>query len=240
MLGWLAATLLSAPAPAAECETVSFRDVIDVEAPAVIVLGERHGHQPDLRRAGRVVSRLARTAPVQVGIEAVHQRYQPVLDAFAAGRADASDLPELMDWEGSWGFRWRPYQPVVTAAVDGATVRAAGLDLGPMPEDAQVPIPPAYFDILRDAMAGHEMDPSMASGFVAAMAWRDHRIAALSAEGWSGEGYLVIVTGRGHVEGGKGVNWQVQRMVDAPVHSFVLAKGPNPPCHPGDKLWTWP
>jgi hypothetical protein len=47
----------------------------------------------------------------------------------------------------------------------------------------------------------------------------------------------VIVTGRGHVEGGKGVPWQVgQLLPDARVESFVLAWG-QAPCHPGDQAY---
>ena len=92
-------------------------------------------------------------------------------------------------------------------------------------------------DGLRDAMAGHEMPLDMEERFVRSMAWRDYKIASLAATSWDQKGYLVIVTGRGHVEGGKGVNWQVSQLVDVPVHSFVLAWGKEPPCYPGDQVW---
>lgn len=229
----LLATAWAAP----RCEVVGFHDITSVPAPAVIVLGERHGHRFDLGRATRVVRKLARSGePVRVGLEAVHESQQSVLDAFAEGRIDAPDLPELMAWDDTWGFRWGPYEPLVTAAIDGVTVRAAGLDLGPRPAERMIPIPPRYMDLLRGALGGHELPIGMESRFVQSMAWRDHRITELSLQGWDGTGYVVIVTGRGHVEGGKGATWQAARLTTAPVHGFALAWA-DAPCHAGDKVW---
>lgn len=220
-----------------ECQLVGFRDIVDVEAPAVIVLGERHGFQPDLARAMHVVRTLDKKAGVTVALEAVHSRYQPLLDQYAKGDMPSADLPELMKWTESWGFHWAPYAPLVTAADIGAAVVGAGLDLGPRPEDRSVPLPPRYLDVLAPAMGGHEIPPEKESEFIQAMAWRDYRIAELAIEGWSGQGYLVIVTGRGHVEGGKGVAWQAARMTQAPVSAYVLKPGPDAPCWPEDRLW---
>lgn len=235
---WMLMLALSAQAGRLDgCEVLRFRDVVDVEAPAVLVLGERHGHQPDLRRAMRVVAHLAKRDRVTVALEAVHHERQPVLDKFAAGRLEVSDLPGLLDWDDMWGFRWRPYENLVSAAVIEVDVVAAGLTLGPKPEDETVTVPPRYLDVLRPAMGGHEVPADMEQRFVESMTWRDTGIARAAAEGWNGQGYLVVVTGRGHVEGGKGVNWQLQRRVSAPVHSVVLAPGGEPPCWDGDRVW---
>lgn len=229
--------LLAGIAAASECEFVSFKDVVDVEGPTVLVLGERHGHQPDLRRAMRVVDTLARTQPVTLAIEAVHHEQQPVLDAFARGDSRASDLPELMDWDTMWGFRWRPYEPLVTASLVGVKVVAAGLDLGPKPDDAEVNLPSNYMDILRPALAGHDMPLESEQRFVTSMAWRDFGIARAAIEHWDGRGVLVVLTGRGHVEGGKGVTFQAGQLTDAKIQSVVLARGGAPPCWPGDRIW---
>ena len=56
-------------------------------------------------------------------------------------------------------------------------------------------------------------------------------------DGWNGEGYLVVVTNRTRVEGGKGVPWQIDMELEQPVHSFVLAWGVEPPCYAGDQVW---
>lgn len=230
---WLIAAALAQDS----CSYVGMADITSVPAPAVIVLGERHGFQPDLGRATRVARALQRSAPVTVALEAVHSRYQPILDDFARGKMEPSDLPALTSWEESWGFPYAPYEALVTGSRKGMKVVAAGLDLGPRPEDQAVPLPPRYMDVLKPAMAGHELPPESEGRFIQSMAWRDYRIAELALRGWSGQGYLVIVTGRGHVEGGKGVAWQAQRMTQVPVHGYVLKAGAEPPCWPGDQLW---
>lgn len=232
MWWWLAAALAQDA-----CTYVGMSDITSVSAPAVIVLGERHGFQPDLGRASRVAHALQRRGPVTVALEAVHARFQPILDDFARGRMEPSDLPELMSWEDSWGFPYAPYQPLVTGSRAGMKVVAAGLDLGPRPDDQPVPLPPRYMEILRPAMGDHTIPPESEGRFVQAMAWRDYRIAEIALSAWSGQGYLVIVTGRGHVEGGKGVAWQAQRMTQVPVQGYVLKAGPDAPCWPGDQLW---
>lgn len=235
---WLALWIAGAWAQGA-CSYVGFADVVAPAAPAVIVLGERHGYQPDLGRAGKVVRALSERAPVRVALEAVHHKYQGVLDAFAHGQIDVSDLPARLEWTDSWGFAYRPYAALVEAAerLPNATVIGAGLDLGPKPDDANVPLPSRYMDLLRPAMGGHPIPLEQEGSFVQAMAWRDYGIASAALQGWDGQGYLVILTGRGHVEGGKGVAWQAGHLTQVPVSAFVLAPGKEPPCLSGDQLW---
>lgn len=222
---------------AGECTEIGLTDVLAVEPPAVVVLGERHGTQPDLARATRIVRKLHEQAPVTLALEAVHEDMQGVLDDWAETPGDPEELPAALDWEERWGFDWRPYARLVTSSLQGVRVLAAGTTLGPAPEDVRYPIPSGYMNILRDAMAGHEMPLDMEERFLRSMAWRDYKIATLATGPWDGQGYLVILTGRGHVEGGKGTNWQAMQSTDAPVHSFVLAWGKEPPCYRGDQVW---
>jgi hypothetical protein len=230
--------LLIGAAWAGTCETIGFTDVVEVAAPAVIVLGERHGTQPDLARATRVVNTLATNGKVTLALEAVHTKYQPVLDAYASGSMEPEELRTQLEWEQSWGFPWAPYERLVTAAAQGIRVVAAGVTLGPAPADApDFPVPAGYYALLSGAMAGHEVPVEKQGDFVRSMAWRDYAITDAAIDAWDGEGYLVVLTGRGHVEGGKGVTWQADQRVEAPVYGFVLAWGGEPPCHPGDKVW---
>jgi hypothetical protein len=69
------------------------------------------------------------------------------------------------------------------------------------------------------------------------MAWRDYALAQGAIASWDGKGYLVVVVGRMHVEGSKGVAWQARQLTGAPISAYVLVPGPNPPCHEGDLLW---
>lgn len=234
LLPWLLSTALAAE-PA--CTYVKLDDIVDRPAPAVVVLGERHGSRKDLGRALAVARRLKARGKVTVALEAVHRSHQGVLDAFAAGKVDADALEAELDWDRSWGFAYRAYEPLVTASEEDMKVVGVGVDLGPKPDDVQIPLPPRYVDLLRPAMGGHEVPLDQEQHFVEAMAWRDHALAKAALDAWDGEGFLVLVVGRGHVEGGKGTVWQAQRLTEAPVEGFVLAPGVDPPCHPGDRLW---
>ena len=229
----LTALGLASPGP---CDVIGGTDVLAVDPPAILVLGERHGTQPDLWRANRVVRRLSRRGSVTLAIEAVHTRYQPVLDRYARGEVDATALPAQLEWESSWGFPWGPYASLVTAARRGVHVVAAGLDLGPAPTEGTFGIPEGYASILEDSMADHPVPKGLEDGFVRSMAWRDYSIATNAVHGWDGQGYLVILTGRGHVEGGKGVAWQAQALSHANVASFLLAWA-HPACYAGDRVW---
>ena len=81
------------------------------------------------------------------------------------------------------------------------------------------------------------MPVALESDFVEAMAWRDHRLAKNALAGWNGEGTLVVLVDRFHVEGGKGVSWQLQRMTDVPVRVLLLSDG-GATCQAGESLLT--
>ncbi|MEZ4317313.1 MAG: ChaN family lipoprotein [Myxococcota bacterium] len=218
--------LLSA-ALAAGCEQTTLSDLAALEAPAVLVLGERKGTQPDLGRAARLITRLRGTGePVTVALEAIPTEKQAVLDRYATGEMQSLDLPGLLDWSATNGFPWESYQRLATEAAWGSEVLAVGVPIEAKPTDTPVPIPPGYIAILQDGMAGHFMPVALESRFVQLVTWYDHRIARASVEGWKGEGYLVIVADRTHVEGGKGIGWQAQRITDKPV-TTVLLSGPG-------------
>lgn len=227
---WFALSASAADA----CTPVGLGRALSEPAPAVLVLGERKGTQPDLARAERVVRRLARKGAVTLALESVHRAQQPVLDRYARGELAPSDLPGLLGWKSHWGFDWAPYQDLVTAAVDGVTVAAVGLDVEARPpEDAEVQVPPGYTHVLHDAMGQHAMPPRLSMDFASWMAWRDRSIAEAALQAWNGEGYLVILADRLHVEGGKGIAWQAERLTEVPVRALLLAD--EGACYPGDR-----
>ncbi len=221
------------------CAEVPLDELLEVPAPAVFVLGERHGEKTDLRRAHTLVQALARQAPVRVALEALHEEHQSTIDAFAQGAIGRRALRRALDWRESWGYPYRPYKPLLHLAREGVEVVAAGLDLGPKPEGRTIPIPEGYADFLFAAMGahGHDMPEHVRERFPTSMAWRDFRIAELASAGWDQQGYLVVVTGKGHVEGGRGTNWQLAKQLDVPIHSVILAHE-DALCHPGDRVWA--
>lgn len=223
----------------AACETIGQGDVMAVTPPAIVVLGDRHGVVPDSARATRIVRAFARRAPTTLALEAIPADRQPVLDRFAAGELYIDQMHEALDWEriGSWPFL--PYGRLLEMTwEEQVPVVAAGLSLGLPPEEAEYPVPGGYMSVLRDALGEGEMPLSSQADFVRTLAWRDYSIAERAVSGWSGEGYLVILADRLHVEGGKGVPWQAGLLSRAPVHAFLLAWAHDPPCFPGDRVWA--
>ncbi len=227
---------LVALAAAQDCEKVSFGDIVEPEAPAVIVLGERKGHQPDLKRAWKVVAKLSKRGPVTLALESVHREAQEVLDKYERGGLDPVDLPDLIGWLPYWDFPWEPYEKLVTSSLIGVHVVAAGLDLGPRPDHERVPLPPGYVNLLVDALGDHPVAVELEGDFVEAVAWRDHAVARIAIEQWDRKGYLVILADRFHVEGGLGVQWQAQRLVQLPVSSALLVSADSP-CYRDDRVW---
>lgn len=231
-LGALAQT----PGMVPTCERVSLADVADVTAPAVIVLGERKGVWPDLIRAERLVRKLKATGPVTLAIEAVRAEQQPVIDQLSAGTIGLADVPGLTNWTQTWGAPYEGYTGLFDLSRDGVKVRAIGVPVQLRPDDAVVPLPPAYLHILLDAVGEHAVPVDLEPTFLQTMAWRDHRLAANAIEAWDGNGVLVILADRLHVEGGKGVSWQAQQLTEHPVGAALLADA-RTPCYAGDRIW---
>ena len=221
------------------CEEIELVELAGQDAPAVVILGERHGEKGDMKRARSVVEALAEKGPVTLAMEAIHEKNQPVIERYAAGEIKRGKLEDELNWSKTWGFKWGAYKKLVAASDDGVRVVAAGLDLGPKPEEQELELPDGYHDFLMEAMegSGHEMSDEIKARFATSMAWRDFRIAELAVDGWDRQGYLVILVGRGHVEGSMGTNWQVAKLVDAPVISAVLDHG-DARCLAGDRVWA--
>ena len=230
--------LIAAAALAHDCVEADVDALATLQAPAVIVLGERHGEKGDMKRAQHLVERLMERGSVTLAVEAVHEKNQGTLDRYAAGEVKTGKLPRELHWDDTWGFAWKPYKKLVTGSRRGWAVVAAGLDLGPKPDEREVPLPEGYAERMMKAIEAHAhlMKPEVRERFPVSMAWRDFRIGELALEGWSGEGYLVVLTGRGHVEGGQGTNWQLAQLTDAPVHSVVLDHD-GAQCLDGDRVW---
>lgn len=225
-------------AAAHTCEDISLEEVVAQAGPAVVVLGERHGSKVDMKRALQVVRALSEKGPVTLAMEAVHESNAGTIEAFAAGEFGAGKLPSKLHWKDTWGHDYKPYKKLLLSSRDGVKIVAAGLELGPKPDDREVPIPDGYKAFMADSIRGHAhaMSDEIRERFHISMAWRDFRIGELAAEGWDGQGYLVVLTGKGHVEGGMGTNWQLAEMVDAPISSVVLHHD-GARCLDGDRVW---
>jgi len=219
------------------CEKVGMSDVIAIPAPAILVLGERHGSQPDIGRARKVIKYLREEAPVTVALEAVPETHQTVLQNYADGQLSIEALPQELEWEKHWGFPFSAYKGVFSGALYGDRLIAAGPVGSTPPRSATFPVPTGYLSVLASAMSGHEVPPEWQKTFVRSVTWQDWEIADNALSSWNGEGYLVVLASRVRVEGGKGVGWQLQQRAQVPVRSVVLAWAESP-CFAGDWVWT--
>jgi uncharacterized iron-regulated protein len=230
---WLT-TLASAQAPT--CELVGMKDLASIAAPAVLVLGERKGMWPDLIRAERLLHALKREHPVTLAIQAVHPDKQPVLDRYVDGNTALGDLPDLLAFSTHWAHPWTSYQTLISTGETGVDLVALGHEPELRPPEQELPLPPGYVHVMLDAIGEHALPVDLEPRFVQTVAWSDHRMAKTAIEAWDGQGYLVILADRMHVEGGLGISWQASRLTEASVHSVLLANAQTP-CYAGDKVW---
>jgi hypothetical protein len=230
--------LALATAWAGTCTEIDAGDILAVTPPAVIVLGERPGVARDGRRARRVVRKLNAIAPTTLAIEVIDETLQPTLDRYSRGEIPTERLDVQLEWEQRVGLPYSAYSPVLTSAVDGVKVVGIGSDTWNPPEDMNVPVSPAYLEVLRDTMGTGFMPRAAEGPFLRFVSWRDHELARRSLEAWNGSGYLVILSHRSRIEGGYGIPFQLHGLTDANIDSFVLAWGGEPPCYDGDKVWS--
>lgn len=239
-LGMLNLLLWSVVASAAPCEAVGVGDLLAVRGPAVVVLGERRGSQPDLARAARLVRRLADRGPVTLALDAVPASGQRALDALADGELDANSLRDALAWDVATR-PFEPYQPLLGASRWGVDVLAAGFEGAAAPTGRRFPIPEGYAAALHDAMGEHPVSPELQDRFERGLAWQDNRTAQLAQQGWQREGVLVVIADRARVEGGLGVSWQLEALLPGvPVQRVLLDDGGDPVCAVGDQVWMTP
>lgn len=231
LLSLIAGSALAQPT----CTPVGMSDIVDVQAPAVLVLGSRRGTQPDLWRARRVVEALEdRGESVTLALDVIHRRHQSTLEQYVRGQLPAEALPQALSWAGDVGFSYDPYEPLVRPT--HRPLVAIGLDPEDAPTEGPVQVALEYQDVLRDAMAGAEVPPSRQEDFLQWVAGQDRDLATAALEAWGGQGILVIVADRVRVEGGVGLPAQLELYAEVPVHAALLAWA-RTPCFPGDRVW---
>jgi len=221
------------------CETISLSDIAAVPEPAIIVLGERRGAQPDLARARRVLSRLQRDADggVMLATDLVHHKYQKHLNAYTSGQTDLSTLEESLEWSNHSATSFTPYGQLFRLAEKGLQLRAVGTEwIGP-PENVHPPVPGVYPSLVSSAVPEDNLPFGLDSRIAETMAYWDYQVAMRAVNEWDGRGYLVILTDRARTEGGGGVPWQLAQSDTHQVYAFLLAWA-EPYCEEGDNVWA--
>jgi hypothetical protein len=232
---WLILSLIPVSVAQDACEKVSVGELAKVNVPSVLVLGERKGTQPDLVRAAKVVKALQKSGPVTLALQAVDRGQQSVLDQLTTGALSTEGLEEALGFHEAWGAPITGYLPLFALADDGVRLVAIGGPVEPRAEDDPLPLPPGYIHVLGDAMGEAMMPVELEPRFIQRVAWIDHTLATRALSAWDEQGTLVILADRLHVEGGKGISWQAQRLTEVRVHQAVLAWS-DTPCYPDDRL----
>ena len=224
---------LSLSASAQECELTSLGRLAKEPSPAVFVLGERKGTAPDQKRALKLVKKLRNNGPVTLALQAVPASSQSVLDAWEQGQVLDEQLGSKLGIYTHYGHAPDRHDALVRAKQLGVEVVAVGVAPEQPPEGVIAPQPPAYIHVLGPPMGASPVPVELEARYLAMVAWSDHRIAKQAIDAWNGQGSLVILADRLHVEGDKGVSWQASLMTEAPVHT-VLLKRSDSPCYTGD------
>jgi len=226
--------VIAAAAAQQTCAPTTIGTLAQEPRPVVIVAGARKGSSTDAGRAWRLVKRLAAQGPVTVALEPVHRDQQAALDQWGQGHLPDEGLADRLGVADHWGFAADPFLRLITAHKSvGATVVAIGATPAVPARDELIPQPPAYMHVLADTMSGAPIPVELEGRFMAMVARHDHLLATAAIQSWSGDGALVIVADRLHVEGGKGVSWQAGLLQSAPVHNVLLARS-DTPCFTGD------
>ena len=148
------------------CETISLSDIAAVPAPAIIVLGERRGAQPDPYRARRVLKRLQRDDqnPVMLATDIVHHKFQNALTQFERGDSDLKTLETGLAWQEHSATSFSPYGQLFKLAESGVKLRAVGSDLNGPPEKMTPPVPAVYTSLISSAIPENDLVALVASG----------------------------------------------------------------------------
>ncbi len=216
-------------------ETAAERAYWDQLAPArVIYIGETHNNNTDHEYQLDVLKGLhARGVRFTVGWEMFDLSQQGLLDAWNGRHLSTDALLQKTDFQNHWGslsvlyekiLRWTLVEEVPSLALNAPAALSHKLAQGvPLDEGDRALLPTGFqplaggYEHFSDQLAGSPHGgASLENLYKAQLLW-EQTIAARIVEYLSGhpDGKLVVLIGRGHVEGGYGVPAFVSQKTDA-------------------------
>jgi len=212
----------------------------------VVLLGETHDRAGDHRWQALAIAGLAALRPrLVVGLEMLPRGADPALGDWTAGRMGWAQFLEASRWAEIWGFDPALYRPILELCRDlrlpmrglniprplVSAIGREGWEAVPPAERGWLsparPASPAYRSYLFEMTGGRRpdraaqspQDPAFDRFVRAQQAWdRAFACALAAALGGSGEGAVAVgVIGRGHLEYGRGVAFQLEDLGIGPV-----------------------
>lgn len=186
-----------------------------------VLVGEKHDSEAHHAFQARVVDALGGSAPRPIVMEHFRARAQAKLDAFFGDRkSSASALPTEVGWDEGWGpfTMYAPIferalarsMPVVAGSFDKIDVRAlmAHPDLV-IPEEVRRELGTVTFDDASEKALSDELSAShcghLPGEYLAPMARIQHARDALFAVSMKRAPSAVLLAGKGHTRGDRGV-----------------------------------
>lgn len=222
-----------------------------IQGARVILLGERHDRVDDHRWQLHLLAALhGRHEGMAVGFEMFSRPQQTVLDNWAAGELEESAFLRKVNWSETWGFPAELYLPLlhfvrlnqvpsVALNIERELLQRIsreGWEAVPLSERYQIqaaaPGPGAYNDLLDDIMMSHHhgsgtVPEERRQAFRRAQGTWDRAMAeAIATALETHRGPVVGLVGRGHMQYGYGIPYQLRDMgVDSVVTLLPFSAG---------------
>jgi uncharacterized iron-regulated protein len=220
----------------------------------VVYLGETHSSPADHAAQLEIIQALvAEGGRVAIALEMFQRPFQPVLDAYLAGKIDEAALIEQTEYEQRWGFPWEFYAPILRLAKERQlpvlalntpteiTRKVALSGLEGLDEADFRYIPPvseirtdnadyrAYIEnIFTRAHAGHGSALSFDNFFAAQVLWDETMAEGVANFRQANPDIPVIVlAGQGHVIYGYGIPDRVARRLGGDLRHAIVILNPD-------------
>jgi uncharacterized iron-regulated protein len=224
------------PVSAPHEPTAAERAYWDQLAPArIIYIGETHSSNSDHEYQLDVLKGLkARGTSFTVAWEMFDFTQQPVLDAWNAHHLSTEGMLEKTDFQPHWGtfsvmyekiLRWTQMEGIPSFALNAPDPLARKLAQGvPLTPEESAELPTGFrpisggYEHFMDQMAQAPHAGANTENFYKAQVLWDETMASriVSFIGSHPDGKLIVLIGRGHVDGGFGVPAYVSQKTDAP------------------------
>lgn len=227
-------------------QTVNFNELVQrLMSKRVIFVGEIHDrYDHHLNQLALLKALHARDPNIGIGVEWFQQPFQPVLDAYLAGRIDEAEMLKRSGYYDRWRYDYRMLRPILVFAKDNhipvlalnapveitQKVAQGGLEILTESERAQLPKhinPPesSYLQRLRKVFTAHgaHSDGRFENFALVQRIW-DETMASNAVEFLQANSRykLMIFSGAGHISDRMGIPSDMARSIPAQHMATVM------------------